>query len=145
MINLTLFPSQLQSVLKFLFNGKAVTILRYLKQAGRSKVVWLYYAIGDRCFATFISRADLAKGYYAWLNTIDLFNIDRQERKAIGRANWFLLHVGDPVFRVTPSNRANRMGVITEKQTSSSYLPVVFVDWGDGTPVWEQPEFLECF
>ena len=141
-INQPLFPSQFDRVLQFLFKGKA-TIFKSIRRCGRSGVTWVYFAIGQQLRASFVSFKDLEEAYLKWLTTVDILQSTSDEKRAIGRANFILLKVGEPVFHV--SRKDNKLGVITEKRISERKLPLLWVDWGNGLPVPEQPELVECF
>ncbi|MDJ0634278.1 MAG: hypothetical protein QNJ34_13905 [Xenococcaceae cyanobacterium MO_188.B29] len=142
MINQPLFDNQFNQVLGFLFNGRKATILRWIRQCGRSKVTWIYFSIGSSLRASFISFKDLTRAYLQWLGAIDILSLKLEERKAIGRANWILTNVGDAVFHLSRKN--NAMGIVTEKVVHN-YLPVLMIDWGKGFVVPEHPWLLEKF
>lgn len=142
MINHYLFPNQLEQTFAFLFNGRKITVIRYIRKAGRSGVLWIYFSIGGSLRASFISVKDLLLAYYRWLSTINLLRNRADENKAIGRANFVLLNVGDLVFHATRSD--NKAGVITEK-TCLKRLPTIYVNWGSGVSMPEMPWLLECF
>lgn len=142
MINQPLFPNQFSQVLRFLFKGKNATIIRCIRQCGRSKVTWIYFAIGSQLRASFISFKDLTRAYLLWLNEQDVLSLKLEERKSIGRANWILATVGDVVFHISRKN--NVMGVVVEK-TIDKCLPIILVDWGTGLAVPEHPWLLESF
>ena len=95
MINQPLFDDQFFQVLGLLFNGKKATILRWLRQTGRSRVTWIYFSLNGSLRASFVSFKDLTLAYLRWLNTVKILKLKREERKAIGRANYLLFNVGD--------------------------------------------------
>ncbi|MDJ0690511.1 MAG: hypothetical protein QNJ41_18625 [Xenococcaceae cyanobacterium MO_188.B32] len=142
MINQPLFNNQLKEVLGFLFQGRKITILRFIRHCGRAKVTWIYYSQGKFLRATFISFKELTRAFLLWLSTINLLETKLDERKAIGRANYMLLSVGDAVFH--SKRKDNRLGVIVEK-TLQNYLSIVWVDWGDSVPIPEMPWFIEVY
>lgn len=142
MVNNFLQSQQLEQVFGFIFPGKNITVIRFLRHAGRSRVCWIYYSVGKTLRATFISFKELLQAYYRWLANLDLFNTRLDERKAIGRANWYLLSVGDVVFHAQSSS--NQFGIIVDKAVHN-YLPVFWINWGNATPVLEMPWSVEVF
>lgn len=54
-----------------------------------------------------------------------------------------MLKVGDMVFKAVSSS--NRAGVVTEMRMNEGRLPEVWIDFGNGLPMPEQPELLEVF
>lgn len=143
MINQVMCAEQLSQILRLTVGGQRVTVMRIIRHCGRSRVPWIYFAVGSQLRATFVSFTDLIRAYYRWLCDVDLMRIKLEERKAIGRANFLLLFVGDAVFHAMRVD--NKVGEIVEMALNSQRLPTVWVDWGNGTPMPELPWFLEKF
>jgi hypothetical protein len=136
MIASKLLPKQLEAVFSFLFNGAIVRVIRVIKEAGRSRVPWVYLVnrYGQRR-ATFIAVKELNLSFLRYLGQVNRNSIASKERVAISNAMREILKVGDTVFK----QGKNQIGVIVSKDSS------VFVDWGDKQPLPEFPGFLELF
>jgi hypothetical protein len=136
MIQSKLLPNQLSSVLTLVFKGAIVKIIRIIKEAGRSRVPWVYVvnSYGQRR-ATFVSVKELNYAFLYYLHQCNRSVLTVKERFALSNAMARILQVGDVVFKVG----YEQSGVVVS--TSGS----VFVDWGDGLPLPEIPMLLELF
>jgi hypothetical protein len=136
MIASKLLPKQLEAVFSFLFNGAIVKVIRVIKEAGRSRVPWVYLVnrYGQRR-ATFVSVRELNLGFLRYLSKIERTAIGVKESFKISKAMQEILKVGDTVVK----QGKHELGVIVSKEGS------VFVDWGDGLPLPECPGLLEIF
>jgi hypothetical protein len=72
MIQTKLLPQQLTDVITLVFKGAIFKILRIIKEAGRSRVVWVYLVdrYGNRR-ATFISVREMNIAFLNYLNQCD--------------------------------------------------------------------------
>jgi hypothetical protein len=138
MIASKLLPQQLESVLTLVFQGSIFKIIRIIKEAGRSRVPWVYLVdrYGKRR-ATFVSIGELNRAFLNYLNECDRLRLPTKEQFALSAAMAKILKVGDAVFKFG----CNKSGTIIATQDSIS----VFVDWGNGLPLPEIPILLELF
>ncbi|MGL5875664.1 MAG: hypothetical protein ACRC2R_25430 [Xenococcaceae cyanobacterium] len=136
MIHSKLLTKQLESILVLVFKGAIVKIIRIIKEAGRSRVPWVYLVnrYGQRR-ATFVGVKELNLAFLRYLNQCNRLLLKVDERFALSAAMAKLLKVGDTVFKIGRSE----MGLVVSSGQS------VFVDWGDGLPLPESPILLELF
>ncbi|MGL5804711.1 MAG: hypothetical protein ACRC2R_03485 [Xenococcaceae cyanobacterium] len=136
MIHSKLLSKQLESILVLVFKGAIVKVIRIIKEAGRSRVPWVYLVNrnGQRR-ATFVSVSELNLAFLRYLNQCDRKALPVKESFALSAAMAKLLKQGDAVSKYGRSE----MGVVISTEQS------IFVDWGDGLPLPETPLLLELF
>jgi hypothetical protein len=121
MIQSKLLPQQLTDVITLVFKGAIFKILRIIKEAGRSRVVWIYLVdrYGKRR-ATFISVREMNIAFLNYLNQCDYATrigktkqnrLRSQEYFALSDAFALILKVGDMVFKVG----RNEFGTVVEE------------------------------
>lgn len=135
MITSKLLPKQLEAVFSFLFKGAIAKVIRIIKEAGKSRVPWVYLVnrYGQRR-ATFVAVKELNLSFLRYLGQVNQNSIASKERLAISNAMQEILKVGDTVFK-----QGKQIGVIVSKDNG------VFVDWGNKQPLPEFPGSLELF
>jgi hypothetical protein len=136
MIQSKLLPEQLTDVITLVFKGSLFKILRIIKEAGRSRVVWVYLidGYGNRR-ATFVSVREMNIAFLRYLDRINRTLLKSKEQFALSDAFALILKVGDMVSKVGK----NEFGIVLENNGN------LFVDWGNGLPLPEFPLLLEIF
>jgi hypothetical protein len=136
MIQSKLLPEQLTNVITLVFKGAIFKILRVIKEAGRSRVVWVYLVdrAGNRR-ATFISVREMNIAFLKYLDRCNRTSLKSKEQFALSNAFALILKVGDMVSKAGK----NEFGIVVENNGN------LFVDWGNGLPLPEFPLLLEIF
>ena len=99
-----LLPSELlKSVLETLIINSPLKLLRFIPQAGRSKVAWIYVenTLTTSRRATFISFKELLESFLSWLEIAKLTVMAWWQKVIISRIVEPLFAVGDRVYTST--------------------------------------------